>query len=371
MNPEAHTLNPSPPRHDGVDAIERLLACGRRGLPAAVADVELLLSGDAVSDAALYKAADELRRANMGDEVYLRGIVEFSNYCRRNCNYCGIRGGVANLSRYRMPPGEIVACARQVWERGCTTVVLQSGEDSWFTVERLAPIMREIKRCTGAAITLSIGERTEAEYHQLRAAGADRYLLRFETSDRALFARLHPDDDYDQRLQCLEWIRDAGYQVGTGFMIGLPFSDIGVLARDILFTTGLRPDMIGSGPFIAHPDTPLGGHPLRDDPEVYFRVPALLRLLNPWAHIPATTAYDAIRPDGRDTVLQRGANVFMPNMTPGSYRRQYQLYPGKPCIDEEGAQCAVCVRGRLARLKRTIGRDAGHSRLEYADTPIC
>lgn len=343
--------------------IERLIYCGRDNRPADIADITALLAGDADSDAALFRAADRLRKQTMGDAVYLRGIIEFSNYCRRNCYYCGIRSGMPGISRYRMKPDEIIDCAVRVWDQGCTTVVLQSGEDPWFTVERLEMIVRGIKLRTGAAVTLSIGERSKEAYRRLRIAGADRYLLRFETSDRSLFCRLHPDGNYDRRLQCLTWIRAAGFQVGTGFLIGLPFSDMGVLARDIMFTTALQPDMIGCGPFIAHPDTPLAGHALWPDDGVYFRVPALLRLLNPWAHIPATTAYDAIRSDGRDRVLQCGANVFMPNMTPGLYRRQYQLYPGKPCIDEPDTKCAVCVRGRLARLGRSVGRDAGHARV--------
>ncbi len=347
-----------------MNEIERLIQCGRENRPADIADIIKLLAGDTASDNSLFHAADHLRKQTMGDAVYLRGIIEFSNYCQRHCNYCGIHAGIAGASRYRMQPDEIVACAVRVWEQGCTTVVLQSGEDPWFTVERLEAVIRGIKQRTGAAVTLSIGERSADDYRRLRIAGADRYLLRFETSDAALFARLHPDTDYQTRLQCLTWIREAGFQVGTGFMIGLPFSDTEMLARDILFTTALQPDMIGAGPFISHPDTPLAGHTLWNDPDIYLRVPALLRLLNPWAHIPATTAYDAIRADGRDRVLQCGANVFMPNMTPGEYRRQYQLYPGKPCVDEPDTKCAVCVRGRLARLGRTIGRDAGHSRVK-------
>ena len=342
------------------------LAAGR-GVPDE-AQLEALLACGAEDTGRLYAAADRVRREQVGDEIYLRGIVEFSNYCQRSCDYCGIRGPNRAVKRYRMPPEEIVAMASEARRLGNTTVVLQSGEDPWFTCERMCAILNEIRRTTDVAVTLSIGERPYEELKAFHEAGCDRYLLRFETSDRALFKAIHPDDDFDRRIACLEDIRRAGIQVGSGFMIGLAGGTLGTIARDILFATRLDLDMIGCGPFLPHPETPLAGSEGRAgagvlaDEATYFRTIALLRLLNPRSHIPATTAFDALVPDGRDLVLTRGANVFMPNVTPQKYRVLYQLYPNKPCVDEDGAKCSLCVRGRIARLGRTIGTGPGHSR---------
>lgn len=325
------------------------------------ADLVRLLQCTGAGQERLYAAADEVRRRNVGDEVFLRGIIEFSNYCRKSCRYCGIRGPNRRLQRYRLKPEEIVKLAVRAWELGNTTVVLQSGEDPWFTADRVCAILQAIKARADVAITLSIGERPEAELVRFRAAGCDRYLLRFETSDRALFRRFHPDTDFDARLRCLADIRRAGIQVGSGFLIGLPGADASTVARDILFATALELDMIGCGPYLPHPDTPLAGHPLLDDRELYFKTIALLRLLNPRAHIPATTAFDALLPGGRDLALQRGANVFMPNMTPRKYRELYALYPGKPCVDQDSAEGMRGVVERLARLGRPVGTGPGHS----------
>ena len=311
---------------------------------------------------ALYETADRVRHEQVGDEVFLRGIIEFSNYCRKSCDYCGIRGPNKSVTRYRMTPEEIVEVACQAMKLGNTTVVLQSGEDPWFTVDRICDILRAVREQAGVAITLSIGERPYEELVRFKEAGCDRYLLRFETSDRALFTRIHPDDDFDERINCLHDLRRAGIQVGSGFMIGLPGGDLTTIARDILFATRLELDMIGCGPYLSHPETPLAAGPLLDDREVYFKVMAVLRLLNPLAHIPATTAFDALFEGGRDLVLGRGGNVFMPNVTPRKYRALYQLYPNKPCVDEDSGQCALCVAGRVARLGRTIGKGPGHSR---------
>jgi biotin synthase len=334
----------------------------QRGGQASEAEIEALLRCGGDDLAALYAAADRVRQEQMGDEVFLRGIIEFSNYCRRSCAYCGIRGPNRTVTRYRMTAEEIVVTAVQAEKLGNTTVVLQSGEDPWFTRERLCALLRAIKGACGVAITLSIGERPLEELIEFKRAGCDRYLLRFETSDRALFGAMHPDDDYDERIQCLRDLRTAGIQVGSGFMIGLPGGTLRTIARDVLFATGLDLDMIGCGPYLSHPETPLAGKPLLEDTDVYFKTIAILRLLNPKAHIPATTAFDALMEGGRDTVLTRGANVFMPNVTPRKYRVLYQLYPNKPCVDEDSGQCARCVVGRVARLGRRIGQGRGDSR---------
>ena len=336
-----------------------ILAHLRDRLPS-VAEVLALLRAQGDDCAALYAVADDLRRRTVGDDVHVRGIIEFSNYCANAGGYCGIRRSSA-VARYRMTPEEIVAQASQARSWGCNTVVLQSGVDPWFTAERLCDIVRAVRQAGVPAVTLSVGVRPLAELRQFAAAGCDRYLLRFETSNRRLFQRIHPDETFAQRQQCLVNLRAAGIQVGSGFMIGLPDTPLATLARDILFATRLDLDMIGCGPFLSHPDTPLGGKPLLADREIYFKTMALLRLLNPQAHIPATTAFDALAPDGRNRVLQVGANVFMPNVTPGKYRRLYQLYPNKPCVDEDGAACASCVRGRIAGLGRRIAEGPGHS----------
>ena len=340
-----------------MKALERVA----KGREVAADDVATLLrcQGDELRH--LYAAADRVRHGAVGDEIYLRGIIEFSNYCRKGCDYCGIRGPNRAVQRYRMSLEEIVETAREAERLGNTTVVLQSGEDPWFTAERVTAMISAIRRATGVAVTLSIGERPYEDLVRFREAGCDRYLLRFETSDRGLFDRIHPDDDFDERIQCLHDLRRAGIQVGSGFMIGLPGGDEETIARDILFATALDLDMIGCGPYLAHPDTPLAGGGILADREVYFKTMAILRLLNPRSHIPATTAFDALFEGGRDLVLSRGANVFMPNVTPQKYRALYQLYPNKPCVDEDSGQCSACVVGRVARLGRTIGKGPGHS----------
>jgi len=330
------------------------------GAPKAVELAKLLKAQGKACDL-IYSAADALRNQSVGDAVHLRGIVEFSNVCKNNCWYCGIRCDNDHVARYRMSDDEIVQTAKSAKAWGCGTVVLQSGDDPFFTVDHLSALLRRIKAEADLAITLSVGVRSREELTALKQAGCDRYLLRFETTSNALFSAIHPDESFERRVQCLADLRELGYQVGSGFMIGLPGSTPEMIANDILFATQLKLDMIGCGPFLSHPDTPLAEKPLLEDRSVYYKTIALLRLLNPTAHIPATTAFDALEPEGRNLVLQRGANVFMPNVTPGKYRRMYQLYPNKPCVDEEGAACAICVRGRLAGLGRSVGTGPGHS----------
>lgn len=325
------------------------------------AELACLLKAQGKACEAIYMAADAARARTVGNDVHLRGIIEFSNVCKNHCWYCGIRCDNDHLERYRMPEDEIVETAKNALRWGCGTVVLQSGEDPFYTADVLVRLLRRIKTETALAVTLSVGVRTRDELAALREAGCDRYLLRFETTSNALFSAMHPDESFEHRIRCLSDLRELGYQVGSGFMIGLPGGTPEMIANDILFATRLKLDMIGCGPFLSHPDTPLAEKPLLDDRSVYYKTIALLRLLNPDAHIPATTAFDALEPDGRNLVLRRGANVFMPNVTPGKYRRLYQLYPNKPCVDEEGAACAICVRGRLAQLERPLGTGPGHS----------
>lgn len=324
---------------------------------------------------ALFDRADAVRRQHMGDAVFLRGIIEFSNVCRNDCLYCGIRASNANLTRYRLDAEDILAVARRMIGFGQTTVVLQSGEaPSREGDAALGRIIARIKSETELAVTVSVGNRPRAVYAHWRDCGMDRYLLRFETSDPALFARLHPDCTLAERLRCLDDLRALDVQAGGGFMIGLPGETLDILADNILLCRDLALDMIGVGPFLPHPDTPLGVslNAYALDPDMHFVALAALRLVNPQAHIPATTAFDALLPGtGRNLALTRGANVFMPNATPAEQRGHYLLYPDKPCVDETGDDCARCVHTRLAALGRAVGTGPGHATRLLEQTSKC
>jgi biotin synthase len=313
--------------------------------------IEHLNSKDSTS---LYEKSDAVRKENKGDGVHLRGILEFSNICRKKCNYCGISLANRNVMRYRMDPGTIVKLCGNIKGTGIKTVVLQSGEDPYYTKEMLGHVISDIKKSTDLFVTLSVGERDEETFAYWKSMGMDRYLLRFETSNRRLFGFCHPDDDLDERVNCIKTLKKLGVETGSGFLIGLPGQTAEELADDIIFCTELGLDMIGVGPFISHPDTHFGAEINPFNNEIFYKVIALLRILNPDANIPATTAFDAIQNNGRDLALQRGANVFMPNVTPLKYRKKYLLYPGKPCIDETDGNCAVCAEGRIKGLGRQV-----------------
>ena len=271
--------------------------------------------------------------------------------------YCGLRRDNAAVHRYRLTPAEILALAEKARDYGYRTVVLQSGEDAWFTADRLAALLRRIK-ALGLVITLSIGERSREEYQMLRAAGADRFLLRIETTDAQLYARLHPGMSFAHRLQCLQELRSLGYEVGTGCLVGLPGQSIESIARDILFFQELDADMVGIGPLIPNGDTPLADA-APGDFHLTRRVVALLRLLLPEANIPATTAMETLQPDARRIILQSGANVVMPNVTEGDYRRWYALYPGKICVKDTPEDCRGCLEAKIQSIGRSIAQDAG------------
>jgi biotin synthase len=324
-------------------------------------EVEFLLVSEGGETLALYDKADSIRREYMGDDVYLRGIVEFSNFCVKNCYYCGICSSNRKVKRYRIPDEEILDVCRDMEKRGQTTVVLQSGEDPSYTKEKMGELIEAIKSETSLAVTLSVGERDRETYGYWKDRGMDRYLLRFETSNETLFKACHPDADLVRRLMCLKDLKELGVQTGSGFLIGLPDETIAELAGDILFCSALELDMIGAGPFIPHGDTKFNSLPNTFDKEVFFKTVAILRLLNKTAHIPATTAFDAIDPEGRNLLLARGCNVFMPNSTPKKYREHYLLYPGKPCVDESAEDCSACVLGRISALGRKLGKGPGHS----------
>lgn len=337
----------------------RKIDCGQE--PGREDLVSLLGIGDKEGLARLYCKADLIRKKSVGDEVHLRGLIEFSNYCRKNCRYCGIRRDNRKINRYRMSLGEIIETAVTAERLGYKTVVLQSGEDLFYTVEKLVDLIKQIKQNSDLAITLSIGERSREEYQKMYEAGADRFLLRFETSQRELYQRLHPDSVYEERLAILNWLKEIGYQVGSGVMIGLPGQTLEDLALDILKFKELDLDMVGVGPYICHEDTPLAGNP-NGSVELTFKVIALTRIIVPYAHIPATTALATLRQaGGREKALQLGANVIMPNVTPVKYRAMYELYPDKICVGEDAGQCQDYISGRMHSLGRFIGRGHGHS----------
>ena len=275
----------------------------------------------------LFVAADTVRKQFVGDAIYLRGLIEFSNICKNNCCYCGIRRDNKNVSRYRMEADDIVNLSAHAKELGFKTIVLQSGEDLYFDIPKMQDIISRIKK-NGMKVTLSIGEKSFAEYKAYKEAGADRYLLRIETTDKDLYHQLDPGMQWEKRWQCLLDLRALGYEVGSGSMVGLPGQSLETIADDLLFFKELKIDMAGIGPFIPHPDTPL-----KDAPGKAFvlslKVMALARLLLPDINIPATTAMEALHPQGRLLALQCGANVVMPNLNTEALRKRYDLYPGK------------------------------------------
>jgi biotin synthase len=320
----------------------------------------------------LWAEADRVRRETVGDEVHLRGLVEISNVCVRRCAYCGLAASNRDLERYRMPREEILDCARLAVAYGYGTLVVQAGEDYGLTAEWIADIVRTVKAETPLAVTLSLGERPEEELARWREAGADRYLLRFETSDPALYRAIHPDHGgvVSDRMAILRTLRRLGYEAGSGVMIGIPGQSYATLARDIDAFRDLDLDMVGVGPYLAHPGTPLGSGDLR--PEVSpgeqvpateamtYKVVALTRLVCPEANLPSTTALATVnRESGRELGLRRGANVVMPNLTPVTYRALYEIYPAKVCIDETAEACRACLTGRILSVGRRPGTGPG------------
>lgn len=319
-------------------------------------EIIALLKDDSINDE-LFKAADEVRKKYLGDEVHLRGLIEFTNICKRNCMYCGLRRDNKNLNRYRLSHEEIIDFAKKAVGYGYKTLVLQGGEDDYYTVERLVPIVKDLK-ALGVALTLSIGERPFEEYEALKKAGADRFLLRIETTDRELYEELDPGMSHENRIQCLKNLRKLGYEVGSGCLVGLPCQKIESLADDILFFKELDVDMNGIGPFIPNEDTPLkdaeGGQF-----ELALKVMAIVRLLLPDINIPATTAMETLNKQGRVIALQCGANVVMPNVTEGEYRKLYALYPGKICTGDTPAHCRGCISGKIRGIGRIVSDGPG------------
>jgi biotin synthase len=306
----------------------------------------------------IIRAADQVRAASVGEEVHLRGLIEISSFCRRNCLYCGLRRDNRKLTRYRLAPEEIIGAAEYGAKLGYKTVVLQSGEDLAFTAEQMAEIIQEIKKYN-LVVTLSLGERHPEEYYLWRKAGAERYLMRHETAAPELYRKLHPGQSYEQRISLLKILKSLDYQVGTGFIVGLPGQTPETLLADLALLRELNPEMAGIGPFIPHPATPLGDCP-GGALQLTLLMVALARLILPRALIPATTALGSIDPLGREAALQAGANVLMPNLTPSIYRPRYEIYPNKICLTETAGDCRNCTLKRIESLGRRVAAHPGH-----------
>ncbi len=315
------------------------------------------------AQAPLARAADRRRREWYGTDVYLRGLIEFTNCCQNNCYYCGIRSGNSKAERYRLSKAEILDCCEQGWQLGYRTFVLQGGEDPYFTDDRICDILWEIRaRYPLCAITLSIGEKERESYAAYRAAGADRYLLRHETANEGHYGKLHPANmSLAHRKQCLYTLKELGYQVGAGMMVGSPFQTTANLVEDLRFLQELRPEMIGIGPYLTHKDTPFGDQP-NGSFQMTLRLLSILRLMFPYALLPATTALGTIHPQGRELGLQAGANVIMPNLSPLRTREKYALYENKIGTGEE----AAAYRDHLERCVRRSGYQILTSRGDVA-----
>jgi biotin synthase len=313
-------------------------------------------------DENLFAEADKLRRRIFGDAVYLRGIIEFSNYCKENCLYCGLRQANREIIRYRLNFAGIMACTAEIAAAGIATIVLQAGDDPYYTPEAIADIIKAIKARYSVAVTLSLGEHDEETFRLWREAEADRYLLKIETFDRDNYRRLRPGKFWDNRRKCLESLRKIGYEVGSGIMIGLPGETLESLAFAIWQLSIMKLPMIGLGPLVVHPQTPLASQS-NGDLYLSYRTLALMRLLNPYANIPATSALDSLQPGARQRGLQIGANVVMPTFTPNYLKENYNIYPGKNVSGIDNADSLQSALGMIKKAGYTISYARGDSPL--------
>lgn len=325
--------------------------------------IRIISSRNPEYDEFLFKTADSIRRRIYGTDVYIRGLIEISNYCKNNCLYCGIRCKNKNAERYRLDEDEILECCDEGYRLGFRTFVMQGGEDSFFTDELICRIVSAVKKkYSDCAVTLSLGEKSYESYKAFYEAGADRYLLRHETASAEHYKKLHPQNmSFENRMKCLENLKLIGFQTGAGFMVGSPYQTDENLADDLLFISRFKPHMVGIGPFIPHQDTPFKDFPqgsLRDS----LVMVALTRLLLPNALIPSTTALGTIDSNGRELGLKAGANVVMPNLSPVRFRKLYSLYDNKICTGEESAQCKVCLENRVRNAGYQIVCDKGDFR---------
>jgi len=329
-------------------------------------DLISLLSANEQDRQLIFTKSSEVKLAHVGNKVYYRGLIEFSNLCGKNCFYCGIRAGNTHTHRYEITEDEILTAARYAYENKFGSIVIQAGErsDKNF-IERIANIVTRVKELSKGelGITLSLGEQTEDTYRLWYECGAHRYLLRIEVSNPELYAKFHPNDkkhDFQTRINSLHLLRKVGFQVGTGVMIGLPFQTIEDLADDLIFFREFDIDMIGMGPYIEHESTPMYQYkdqliPRTDRFYLSLKMVAVLRIMMKDINIAATTAMQAIDPMGREKAIKVGANIIMPNLTPTKYREDYLLYEDKPCTDEEADDCKKCLEARIHMAGGTIG----------------
>ena len=308
----------------------------------------------------LYRQARETAREYYGNQIYIRGLIEFTSYCKNNCYYCGIRCGNKNAQRYRLTTDQIMECCETGWNLGFRTFVLQGGEDPCYTDEKICQIVRLIKeKYPDCAVTLSIGEKSRESYEAYFEAGADRYLLRHETANEKHYRKLHPEEmSLSYRKNCLKILKEIGYQTGCGFMVGSPGQTIDTLYEDLMFIKELKPQMVGIGPFIPHQDTPFRAEPA-GTLEMTLRLLAVIRLIQPGVLLPATTALGTIHPKGREKGVLAGANVVMPNLSPVDVRDKYKLYDNKICTGDEAAECKACMSARMKSIGYEVVTDRG------------
>ena len=304
----------------------------------------------------LFNKANQIRHNFVGDEIHLRALIEFSNVCKKQCYYCGLQSTNKEIERYRLKEEDILFYSKKAIKLGYKTIVLQSGEDDYFSSDKLCKIIREIKK-NDVALTLSIGEKSFEEYKEYKKAGADRYLLRIETTDEKLYQKMHPNADFKNRINCLENLKTLGYEVGSGCLVGLPEQTINSLADDILFFKEIDADMIGIGPFIPHPQTPLKNSSSGDF-WLALKVMALTRIELPNINIPATTAMETIHPNGRIIALNSGANVVMPNVVSFDCQKKYEIYPNK-ANSTNAEQYKTELEKKINEIGRFISKDKG------------
>ena len=304
--------------------------------------------------------ADSLRKNIFGNHIYIRGLIEFTNHCKNNCYYCGIRAGNGNIVRYRLSKEDILDCCKQGYSLGFRTFVLQGGEDSYYDDDRMEEIVSAIHSSfPDCAITLSLGERSYDSYLRLYKAGAERYLLREETSNEAHYKKLHPESmSFSNRMECLKNLKETGYQTGCGFMVGSPFQTTENIAQDLAFIQDFKPHMVGIGPYITHADTPFANMQNGTLEDTLLLI-SILRLINPRLLIPATTSLGTIHPLGREMGIKAGANVVMPNLSPISVRKKYMLYDNKICTGDESAECITCINTRMESIGYKVVTDRG------------
>ena len=324
--------------------------------------LSLLENLDEDSKNYLIEKSVHTRKDHYGDRVYMRGLVEISSYCKQNCVYCGIRFGNEKAERYRLTDDQIMSACDEGYRLGYRTYVLQGGEDDYFTDEKVIEIVQMIKgKYPDTRVTLSLGEKSRESFQKFYDAGADRYLLRHETASKDLYKKIHPDMSYDNRIECLKILKEIGFQVGAGFMVGIPGQTLEDLVMDLKFLKELQPHMVGIGPFIPHKDTPFKNFEA-GTLDLTETLLAMIRLILPDVLLPATTSLGSLHPTGRERGLKAGANVVMPNLSPTEVREKYALYDGKICTGDEAAHCRRCIEGRINSAGYQVDMSVGDNK---------